>query len=76
MDETLGGSRNFIHGLIERGFVRTRGSRRTAQFPDELQGGCPNLPVCRWRLKVRQSFDVPAHDAAPRIVNWGLGIGD
>jgi hypothetical protein len=51
-NQTLGRRGYFVHGAIERLFVRARWTIRAAQLPDELKGGRPDFIVSRRRRKI------------------------
>src|SRR5512140_810832 len=64
-DETLNqGSRrcgHFFDRLLERCFVGARWHRESAQFPDELQCGVPDLQLGGGRLEIEEGLDAAAH---------------
>src|SRR5687767_2655936 len=49
-DQAIGGGRHLVDGEVERGFVRFRGTRRTAQHANELKCRRANLILGGGRL--------------------------
>src|SRR5690606_7612699 len=60
-DELLRGSRHLVHRIVEHLLVDLRGTGRSAQLADELQGRRADLLLRGRRVEVCQCPDVTAH---------------
>jgi hypothetical protein len=66
LDQAPRGRRHLVDRTLERGLVRARGPRRSAELAHELQRRGADLVLGGGGLEVRERSDVAAHGPSPR----------